>query len=91
MLRRRVSFHQDIVSLFHMMLWIYQAVDERSVIGEKQQAFAVAVEPPGDVDAGDVNVLLQGWMPGALIGELGENTIGLVENDVSHVMICFSK
>src|SRR5215213_194157 len=67
---RRFPFHHNPVGLLNMMLRISQALDQRTVVGEKQQAFTVAIQTTRRIDAWHINILLQRGMTCAFIREL---------------------
>ncbi|MNL83602.1 hypothetical protein D3C87_2112960 [compost metagenome] len=58
-------------------------VGERAVVGQEQEALAVVVEPADGIDARHVDEVLQAGMAG-LVGELAEDSVGLVEDQVAH-------
>lgn len=61
------------------------AVLQRAVIGEQQQAFAVQIQTSGGADIGLRQIIGQG---GAAfrVGELRQDTVGLIEqNDFCHL------
>ena len=67
-----------------MVFQVGQALDQRPVIGEQQKTITVAVEPSGGVDIGHGYELLQHRMTRAFLGELREDAIRLIEQNVSH-------
>ena len=67
-----------------VMFRVGQAFDESTIISKQQQAFAVTIQTPCRVDIRYVNELLESRMTCASTGELREDTVGFVENNVTH-------
>jgi len=53
---------------------------ERAVVGQEQQAFGIAVEPPGRVGPGQIEVVRERATPCA-VGELAQDVVRLVEQN----------
>src|SRR3546814_7005084 len=63
---------------------------QRAVVGQDQQALAVAVEPTGGVHAGDVDIVgkRRARLRRPAIGELRQDAVRLVEQDqAGHVAV----
>ena len=68
------------VGLAMRVPWVGEAMRERTIIGEHEQSFGITIQPPGGIDAGQVDEVGQG--SAALpVAELAEHVIGLVEQD----------
>ena len=80
---RNVALDLDEIGFRQLELGIGDPRLQPAVIGEQEQALAVAVEPPRRIDAGDVDIVRQGRTRrlGAAIGELAQHAIGFVEQD----------
>ena len=68
-----------------VMLWVCQSLDQGAIIGEQQQAFAIAVQAARGVHVWHINILLQRRMTRAFISELRKHTIRLIENNIAHI------
>jgi hypothetical protein len=60
--------------------------DERAVVGEEQQALAVAIQPPRGVDIRDPDELFERGMTRAFIRKLRKHAKRFVEEDVFHAV-----
>lgn len=77
----RGAFHLDPIGFRLARAWVGQLMLQFAVVGEKQQAFAVLVEPAGGVNTVDGQNLAQAVFASELTGY----AIGLVEqNDAGH-------
>lgn len=80
----RVALHHHQIRFFNMMFWVSEPFDECAIIREQEQAFAVAVEPPGGVNVWNVDKFFEGGVPCAFVGKLGKHAIRFVEEKVTH-------
>ncbi len=78
------AFDHHPVCFFDVMFWVGQSFDERAVVGEQEQAFAVAIQSPCGVDVGDVDKFFERGMPRTFICKLREHAIWFVEENISH-------
>jgi hypothetical protein len=80
LLRARLALHLHPVGLGQLVLGVGDPRLQATVVGQQQQAFAVAVQAPGRVDAGDVDEILERRAPFA-VAELRQHVERLVEQD----------
>ncbi|MCY1437708.1 hypothetical protein D9M71_538810 [compost metagenome] len=76
----RLAFHLHPVGLGQLVLGVGDARLQPAIIGQQQQAFAVAVQSPGRVHARDIDVVLERRAPFA-VAELGQHVERFVEQD----------
>src|SRR3546814_2431168 len=62
---------------------LFRSVLKRAIVREHQQSFAVGIEAPGGIDAGNRDEILEG-LPAAFGAELTENPEGFVEQNDFH-------
>ncbi|CAJ1811646.1 hypothetical protein LMBIIBHN_01351 [Aeromonas salmonicida] len=74
----RYAFHLHPVSLGRLLSRLGEASLQLAVVGEQQEPLAVTVQPAGGIDAGLLDVILEGLAAG-LVGELAEHHVGLVQ------------
>jgi hypothetical protein len=65
------------------MTGIYEAGIEQAIIGQKQQALAVLIQPPHRINIWYRNMIFEGGAR-ACVCELGENPVGLEEEEIAH-------
>ena len=70
-----------------MMLRVAQSLLKQAIVRQQQQAFRVAVQPPGSVYARNINEILERGVACTLVGELRKHAIRLIEDDAGHVII----
>jgi hypothetical protein len=61
------------------VFWVEEIGVESGLVGEKEEAFAVAVEAAERVDVFWEMELGQGALSGVIGGELGEDAVGFVQ------------
>ena len=88
-LGRGFAFHLNIVDLAGALTRLGQLRLQRAVVGQHQQAFAVAIEPTGGIDARHRNKIFQRAAPG-LVGKLRQHIIGFIEQDHSFWLAFFT-
>ena len=63
-------------------LRIGETVLESAIVGEQDESFAIVIEAPGGIDIGDVDEVGEGAGGFGGRGELADDVVGLVEEDV---------
>lgn len=76
------SHHQ--ASFLSVMLRVGQLLDQGTIICDQRQTLAVAVQTAGCIYIWHSYILFQRGMTRALIGKLREDTVGLVEKEITH-------
>ena len=57
-----------------------EPMGQRAVVGQEQQAFAIAIEPAGRIDSRDRDEVLES-RAAIRVAELAEDVVGLVKGD----------
>ena len=78
----RLALDLHPVGFWQLVLGLGNARLQLAIVGEQQQAFAVGIQPPGDIDAGHRNQAFQP-LPAPFVGKLAEVAVGLVEEEYS--------
>ena len=61
---------------------VSEAVLESAVVGEEEESFGVVVEAAGGVDVGDGDEVGEGWVALGRGGELAEDAVGFIEEEI---------